>query len=371
MKSEYDQILTNINISEDMKERIYKNCIKNKRTGDVRFRYSHLFSILIGAAVFALLSLGAYAAVTGVKQRMEEMPEEEYADYEQEVENDTFISIDEGFSRELYDSEIKRIIELEREYYDNSVFPANAMAHVETKDEIAGVLPAYVAEDNMVYLPEDEMTDEQLLQYIDHDAKKWYVNARMLEEEGFDTGINSQLSYESTPTEAGSMEDKARAKAEGYIKQYFGVDISTDDSWIVCVDHFEADPELDMEESYYVSVDKKGTGYASGYQIEMNAADLSPLMLNTFGYEVELEAEKFSFEEADAREGQMVECAKKALKEVYGLGEPVRYTYNNESDYNEDTQTTGFVCIEFYYDDAAYHTRVRLEDGQVISFIKR
>ena len=371
MNREYENLLSNIEIPERMKKQIYSNCIKHKRTKDITFRYSQFLSILIGVVLLGALSIGAAAAVINVKQRMEEMSEEEYEDYAYEVENDTFITTDEGYSRELTDSEIARILKLERDYYDNGLFPQEAMAHLDTKAELKEGQMAYVAEDNLIYLPEGEMSDEQLLQYIDHDTKKWYVNAQALEEEGFDTDINSQLSYESTPITPGSIEERVRQKAEAYLMKYLGVDINADPSWIVIVDHFEADPEIDMDETYMVDVSKKSTGYATGYQVELKASDLSLLMLNTNGYQFELEAKKYSFDEADAMEADVVESAKALLHEVFGVDEPDSYEYDNESSYGYDAAGTGHVCVYFRYGDDAYMTRIRLEDKKVISFFKR
>lgn len=371
MNKEFDRILSNINISEEMKHQIYSDCKKHKRTKDISFRYSGLLSVLIGLFIFGTLSIGAAAAVITVKQRMEEMPEEEYEDYAYEVENDTFISMDEGYSRELSDSEIARLIKLERDYYDNGVFPQEAMAHLETRDELKEGQMAYVAEDNLIYLPDEDMSDEQLLQYIDHDAKKWYVNAQALEEEGFDTGINSQLSYESTPVAPGSIEEKARSKALDYLMKYLDVDINSDPAWIVIVDHFEADPEIDMDETYFVDISKKGLGYATGYQIELNASDLSPLMINTTGYELEMNAKKYSFDEADAMEAEVVESAEQLLTDIFGVDVPDKYEYDNESDYADGPAGTGHVFVNFKYGDDQYYTRVRLEDKKVISFFKR
>ena len=61
---------------------------------------------------------------------------------------------------------------------------------------LAGDTPGYI-----VYLP-DEMTDEQLLQYIDHDAKKRYVNNEQLKKDGIEPGVGMAL--ESTKVAEGS-----------------------------------------------------------------------------------------------------------------------------------------------------------------------
>ena len=155
-----EDLLCNIEISESMKDEIYLNCKKNKRTADFTFRYSGVLSVVIVAAVFSLLSIGAAAAYINVRQRLETMPDEEYENYEYEVENDVFAAMDEGYSRSLRDSEILRMVELERDYYDNNMFPDEPLPHLETKAELEENMLAYVAEDNLLYLPEADMTDE-------------------------------------------------------------------------------------------------------------------------------------------------------------------------------------------------------------------
>ena len=86
---------------------------------------------------------------------------------------------------------------MERKYYDENVFPEKNMAHYQTKAEMGEGELAYVVSDNIVYLPEKDMDDEQLLEYIDHNAKKRYVNIQELKAEGIEPGQNMAL--ESTP----------------------------------------------------------------------------------------------------------------------------------------------------------------------------
>ncbi len=274
-------LLSNIEISEEMKRDIYRGCRRGKTTSDFRFRHSGalMAALIIGAV--ALTGAGASAAaIFTFADRIEQMPAVEKKAYKEEVNKDTFVSIDEGFSRELTDDEITRSIKLERDYYDKGVFPKQEMAHYDKASERKADELAYVAEDNIVYMP-DQMSDEQILQYIDHDAKKRAVNIEQLKKNGDEPGRGMAL--ESTPVKEGSKESKAVDAAKKAVKKQFGVDIT--DKWITIVDFFENDTfksekKIDTFNVYFYQL---GLGYADQYQVLLNAKDMSILMANKQG----------------------------------------------------------------------------------------
>jgi len=278
MKSD---LLSNIEISEEMKRDIYRGCRRGKTTSDFRFRHSGalMAALIIGAV--ALTGAGASAAaIFTFADRIEQMPAAEKQAYKQEVKKDTFVSIDEGFSRELTDDEITRSIKLERDYYDKGVFPKQEMAHYDKASERKADELAYVAEDNIVYMP-DQMSDEQILQYIDHDAKKRAVNIEQLKKDGVEPGRGMAL--ESTPVKEGSKESKAVDAAKKAVKKQFGVDIT--DKWITLVDFFENDTFKSEKkiDTFNVFFYQLGLGYADQYQVLLNAKDMSVLMANKQG----------------------------------------------------------------------------------------
>ena len=282
MRNEINKdLLSNIEISEEMKHDLYEGCKVGKRSSDFRFRHSGALMAALIVGAIGLTGVGASAAgIFTFSNRLEEMPKVEKAAYKEEVKKDTFVSTDEGFSRELSDDEITRALKLERDYYDKGVFPKQEMAHYETADERAADELAYVAADNKVYLP-GQLTDEQLLQYIDHDAKKRYVNNEQLKKEGVEPGVGMAL--ESTKVKAGSKESKAVDAAKKEVKKQFGVDIT--DKWITLVDFFENDTfksekKIDTFNVYFYQL---GLGYADQYQVLLNAKDMSILMANKQG----------------------------------------------------------------------------------------
>jgi hypothetical protein len=271
MRNSIDKkILSNIEISDQMKQDILEGCKEGKKSGDFKFRNSTALMALMLVAAFSITTVSVSAAVMTFKQRLQNMGEKEVSAYTTEVDKDTFASLDEGFSRELSNSEIERSLTIERKYYDDGVFPEKEMAHYKTKAEMADDEIAYVEDDNMVYLPTDDMTDEQLLQYIDHDAKKRYINIQKLKEEGDEPGRGVAL--ESTKVKEGSGESKAVEAAKKEIKKSYGVEI--DDSYVVLVSYFgeEDDEPIPL---YNLFIYQPGLGYGDQYNLRFKADDNS------------------------------------------------------------------------------------------------
>ncbi|MBQ4275514.1 MAG: hypothetical protein II717_03180 [Lachnospiraceae bacterium] len=361
-------LISNIEISEDMKTALYRNCIKGRSTADFAFRYSGLLSALIVVGVFVFTGIGASAAVLGVKARLENMSNEEYADYQYEVDNDTFVSVNEGESRALRDSEIRNIIRLEREYYDNNVYPENVLPHYETKSERSADELAYVEKDNLLYFPEDEMTDEQILQYIDHNAKKRYVNNQALIAEGIAPGVGMAL--ESTPVVAGSRESEAVDEAKKIIKEFFKEDI--DDSWIVLIDYFEEEQYEDevIPALYDIDIFQLGIGYGTQYTIRLYANDFTPALINQNGYLETNDAKHYTKDEAEEYVEEGKASMKKLLSERFGFEEnnltTIEYYFDEYSG-----NATPFINYRFMYNDQVVSVLYRIEDGKMVSYSLR
>ena len=290
MKNSIDKnIMTNIAISDEMKQSLLENCREGKRSGDLKFRYSTPLAAMLMVAVFSVTTLTASAAILSYRQRLADMDQEEAAGYETEVAKDTFVSLDEGFSRDLTENEIERSLTLERKYYDEGVFPEKEMPHYKTFDERSGNEVAYIEEDNKVYLPGTDMTDEQLLEYIDHDAKKRYINIKQLEADGTEPGRG--IALESTVVAEGSGESTAVDTAKSFIKATYGTDI--DDTYVVLVSYF-GEPEGDEEEDdviplYNLYIYQPGLGYGNIYTVRINAADFSVMYNDCYNYKGEVQ----------------------------------------------------------------------------------
>lgn len=356
-------LISNIEIDEDMKRTLYRNCIKKRRTADFRFRYSGVLMALIIVTVFGVFSIGTSAAIISFRNRLSNMDDKEFTSYQAEVDADTFISTDEGFSRELTIKEIKKVIELERKYYDEGVFPEKNMPHYETSDDRGKNELAYVVSDNMVYLPDADMDDEQILEYINHDAKKRYVNILELKAEGIEPGQG--MAIESTPITAGSVEEKARKAADKYLKDYYG--LKTDDSWIVLVDIFDESEDrygniMTLGILHYYRL---GTGYATCYDLYINADDMSLLSIGEAGYGSIIDSEAYTYAEAEEYVAEREQTALKAIKKEFGYENPDSIKYDFEG-FNLEDGKTASINFEMEFSGRTVYSEVRIEDNELM-----
>ena len=176
--SRYDinsDLFDNIEIPNYIKRELYKDCKRGKRAADLRFRFAGPLTALIILGAVGLTGIGAKAGYETWVKRMETMPETEKAELFEEINNDTGITIDEAWSRKLTDVEIIKIAELENKYYNLNVYPENEVQRLEKLSDWDGKSVCYIEEDHLLHLPDTQMTEEQMLQFIDYTAKKDYL----------------------------------------------------------------------------------------------------------------------------------------------------------------------------------------------------
>ena len=132
----------------------------------------------LAAAALVIVAVGMAAVPVRafvnsiVKERMEEMPQEEKDDYaetvkEQKVEAD-------GYSRAYTENEETRYQEMADKYLQGT-FPEQAVIQVDSEEEAASYEFCFLKPTSTFCLPERELTDEELLQIIDFIAKRDYA----------------------------------------------------------------------------------------------------------------------------------------------------------------------------------------------------
>ncbi len=108
---------------------------------------------------------GVYAGVKSYMQRLESISDEKIREIDsniQEYDNDA-----DAYTRELTESEKERMEQLRQAYENEGKFPEGEMTTVEKVAEVKADTFCYCYENSTVYLPKEELTDEQLLQLID------------------------------------------------------------------------------------------------------------------------------------------------------------------------------------------------------------
>lgn len=144
------------------------------------------------AAFICCLALGTTAAAMGIttlyRQRMQDMTEEEKDKYYEIADAGEANSMNRDFTAE----EEKRYAELKAEYQNNGLFPQKEIAHLHTGDVYDGEEAALDPDTRTIYLPDRELTDEELLEIIDFNSKVAYsiyekANERIINGDGWES----------------------------------------------------------------------------------------------------------------------------------------------------------------------------------------
>lgn len=116
------------------------------------------------------ITVSAVKAVSLYRQRMEEMNENLLEEYYSIASAAETTQLSRTFTRE----ERERFEQLNEEYEKNGLFPQEQITYLENEDEYSGKGIALEAEKCMLYLPEEELSDEELLEIIDFEHKICY-----------------------------------------------------------------------------------------------------------------------------------------------------------------------------------------------------
>jgi len=348
-RNDFDKdLFSNIEIGDDLKRELYNNCKAGKRAGDFRFRYAGLLSALISIAIFGTTGAGAFAYYyNSVQARMEAMPQEEVQEYANDLENDRSVTINGSYSRKLTDDEILRAAELERKYNAEGEFPEENVKRVATLAEWDGKSVCYVEEDNKLYFP-DEMSDEDLLSYIDYQTKKDYV----MEQEAAADAVDDDVASPYVDVTDVS-EDQLVSIGRAAIDKLFGKDAAA--GWNTSVETFKpsaVDPSAgSSHDMYFIYWEQEGgSSNSTDYVVCLNMNDLSLRGVAVRGYEHF--ATLKSYTEKDAKNKGKADAPKvcELIEELYGYSKPDKvkmevffdYTDPEDNDYRQ-------IRYKFYY----------------------
>lgn len=143
-----------------------------------RHHYSFRRAAILAAACLVLAS--ATVTASGLYQaRMESMNHEKLEEYFAQLQ-EANVSAD-TYSRPMTESETTRLEELRQAYLEQGYFPNKELTLIDSPEKYKkGV--AFYAERSTFFLPEKELTDEQLLELIDFREKRDYSLAKISEE---------------------------------------------------------------------------------------------------------------------------------------------------------------------------------------------
>ncbi len=364
-------IISNLTMSEEMKQNILDNCKKGKRTNDKLFRYSKLIVACIALCCICFGGLGTHAAISAVQNRMENMSDEEKDAY---LEINVIGADAEHYTRAFTDTEVERLLVLQEEY-KNGRFPEETILIVDKISDINDDQLAFVKEDGRVHLPKCEMTDEQLLQLIDHDEKNKYTMETGRDEPNpYATGVPDEEIvleesdiFQPTTVEVTTEENMVEEADQGeklkiddvydcskeMVLKYFGVEL--DDSWEYSV--YQTDREGDeidkiIMDSYYPNFEvvyeadffKDGI-INEGYEIEICGDNGRILSINHYG-NYNSPGYTPSMEEATEKIPVGKEMAISYAEDVLGLDMDSVKLYGG---FNYNVMFTGEAFTDLYY----------------------
>ena len=186
-------------------------------------------------ATAALVCIPVSAKISDyVKERMEQMKPEEQTQYveannsqKMTKEHDTEALL---YSRDLSADENNRYAALWDKYRSEGLFPEGALEIVEKlEDGVQITSPIYETYNREIFLPDRDLTDEELLQMIDFSEKSAYAVSHTPEAQEI---IQAQQEFNKNPypDETDLSKNAAITRASTYLKEMYGVDCSEMDA---------------------------------------------------------------------------------------------------------------------------------------------
>ncbi|MDE6568723.1 MAG: hypothetical protein K2K70_13475 [Lachnospiraceae bacterium] len=123
-------------------------------------------------AACLLCSGTSYAGVKLYQQRLQEMSKTERKELNDKTQK-SYVDA-EAYSRDLTEAENKMFDQL-REEYENGKFPEGELLTVEKTADVPEVSLVYCYENSTFYLPEQELSEQQILEIIDFRYKRDYA----------------------------------------------------------------------------------------------------------------------------------------------------------------------------------------------------
>ena len=176
--------------------------------------------IVIPAAACLLLASVTVTASGLYRARMESMNHEKLETYFSGLQ-EADVAAD-SYSRPLTDSEKNRLEELRQAYLEEGYFPKRELAMLDSPEKYKKGVAFYTARSTF-FLPEEEMTDEELLELIDFRKKRDYSLAKITEEieagdyeyvKTEDSAVSEEMSQTEDSVVLGEMSQTGRSQQE-------------------------------------------------------------------------------------------------------------------------------------------------------------
>lgn len=179
------------------------------------------FRRIVIPAVACLLLASVTVTASGLyRARMESMNHEKLETYFSGLQ-EADVAAD-SYSRPLTDGEKNRLEELRQAYLEEGYFPQKELAMLDSPEKYKKGVAFYAARSTF-FLPEEEMTDEELLELIDFREKRDYSLAKITEEieagdyeyvKTEDSAVSEEMSQTEDSVVLGEMSQTGRSQQE-------------------------------------------------------------------------------------------------------------------------------------------------------------
>ena len=324
MENRFKNILDTVQLSEQDQNRIINACQKGRHVNNKWFLYSGRIAAAIVIAVVATTSVTAYAAVSAYQAYMESMSREEVQErYENVYEGTRGWTL---YSRKLTEEEENRKAELQEEYRAGIRFPQQSMPYFngETEEKPKDVEVSFDYVNEICYLPDRELTEEELLQIIDLYEKANYslqeINKDIVTEVATTPAPVSPEDWGMSENQALTEEEWITQLSESAYTQLTGEDAALAE-WEI---NIRGDAESGGERWYLAQF---GTEELSGsicYEYDDKVDSWVIKRYNrTVKEAADIPANSYSEEEMQQKISAICEDATHKLKDVFGITDEI------------------------------------------------
>lgn len=172
-----------------------------------------------------LISIPAAAAVNYYQQRMEAMSQQKIDGYYEDLAESK--ANGDSFSRSFTETESARKQVLEKEYETEGKFPEKELLQVSSEEERTKDQLCFVTETSTFYLPDRELSEEELLELIDFYHKRDYALSE----------INQDTKEQGSQQNTGFSKEEAMKKAEEWVYKIYMEDVTAYENNVVILEH--------------------------------------------------------------------------------------------------------------------------------------
>ena len=216
-----------------------------------------------------LISSGTcYAGVKLYQKRLQEMNKTERKQIKEKIQK-SYADAD-SYSRDLTEAENKMFDKL-REEYENGRFPEELLLTVEKAADVPEATLVYCYENATFYLPEEELSEQQILEIIDFNYKTDYA---LIQE-------NREEQPTSRPLDPDAEQQKLwESQAKNLMEYLLGLPTRN-------IQYSEPEVADGNEDSIEMTCSSKDWDYSYGFRMDAQTGEISAMCIDDFDIDVE------------------------------------------------------------------------------------